>query len=346
MKPTFVLSLDTELIWGSFDHTSTEGFYRKYGDVRGAIREILTALEDHEMAATWAMVGHLFLDSCERGEDGRVHPEILRPQHAWFPGDWLRHDPASNRHAAPLWYGDDILALLRGARVPQEIACHSFSHVVFGDPGCSDAVADSELKACVRLAEEKGLELKSFVFPRNVEGHHALLAKHGFTSYRGQEPSWYRGLPGLLQRGAHFADQGLAVVPPVSLPQETLPGLFNIPASMLFLHRGGIRRAIPFASRVLKAKFGLHRAVFEGAIFHLWFHPFNFCVDRPGMIQALRSVLGEARRLRDQGRLQILTMGALTEGLRRSKDSDARSRPHGSGTHVGGERARAASAMN
>src|SRR5687767_9232224 len=104
-RGVFVLSLDTELAWGSFDHTPVAAFANRYPDLRGTIRRLLDLFERYELSATWAVVGHLFLDSCQRGGDGRAHPECLRPQYRWYPHDWLGADPCTDRHTDPLWYG-------------------------------------------------------------------------------------------------------------------------------------------------------------------------------------------------------------------------------------------------
>ena len=77
LRPTFVLSLDTELVWGSFDIFPPATFEARYPQIRSVIRGILDALVDREMGATWAVVGHLFLESCPRGTDHRAHPCLL-----------------------------------------------------------------------------------------------------------------------------------------------------------------------------------------------------------------------------------------------------------------------------
>ena len=315
MRPTFVLSLDKELVWGSRDHTSAPNFDRKYPDLRGVVRDLLTVLDEYAVPATWAVVGHLFLSSCAKDARGRAHPEIERPDYPWHPGDWFKADPCSDRARDPLWYGDDILDWIRNAKTPHEIGSHSFSHLIFGDAACSSVAAKSDLHACLEAARAKGITLKSFVFPRNREGHHQVLRDSGFTSYRGADPTWYRDFPRTLRKMSHFADQALALTPPVSLPVETLPGLWNIPGSMMLLHRGGIRRSIPIQTRVTKAKAGLRRAVAEGKIFHLWFHPFNLAHDRIAMFEALRGILSEAARLRDSGALDVRTMTGVAEAL-------------------------------
>ena len=79
MTGTFALTFDTELIWGSFDTLTPERFVQRYPDVRRIIDRTLPMLERYEVAATWAVVGHLFLRSCVRGASGLAHPELVRP---------------------------------------------------------------------------------------------------------------------------------------------------------------------------------------------------------------------------------------------------------------------------
>jgi peptidoglycan/xylan/chitin deacetylase (PgdA/CDA1 family) len=315
LRPTFVLSLDTELIWGSFDFASPDEFESSYPALRETIAVILTALEDYEIAATWAVVGHLFLDACARGADGRAHPGLPRPNLSWYPQDWFGKDPCSDRSHDPLWYGDDIVDSLVRSRVEQEIGCHSFAHVPFGDPGCPAELVHADLVECIKLAAERGLSLQSFVFPRNSEGHHAILREHGFIAYRGLDPTWFEPLPGQARRAARLIDYAVPIPPPVSRPVETQPGLWNVPGSMLLIGRRGARRLVPLASPVAKAKAGLGRAVRENKVFHLWLHPFNLANDRENMIGAFREILAEAVRLRDAGSLDIRTMGDLATHL-------------------------------
>lgn len=316
LRPTFVLSLDTELVWGSFDIVSPATFDAHYPELRKVIAGILEALQEREMAATWAVVGHLFLDSCSRGPDGRAHPDMPRPQLSWHPGDWYGQDPCSTRSLEPLWYGDDIVDLLLRARVPQEVGSHSFSHIPYGDPGCSAEVVDADLVQCTKLAAARGLTLRSFVFPRNSEGHHDLLRQHGFTAFRGEDTTWFENLPGQLSRAGRLADQALPVVaPPVTTPSEALPGLWNIPGSMLLIGRRGPRKLVPAAAPVAKAKAGLARAVRENKVFHLWFHPFNLAADRERALEGFRAILTEVARLRDSGVLDVRTMGDLAADL-------------------------------
>jgi len=321
VRPTFLLTFDLELVWGSFDHMSASQFEAVYPDVRGVIRDVLGLLETHGISATWAIVGHLFLSDCERGADGRAHPDLPRPAYSWRDEDWFADDPCTDRHRDPLWYGDDLVELLIGASVPQEIASHSFAHALYETPGCDSSVAAADLDACITLARQRGITLRSFVFPRNREGHHAVIRDHGFVAYRGVDPTWYRRIHGPLRRVAHVADEALGTTPPVTLPAETLPGLWNIPGSMMLYPRKGSRRFIPMATRRRRARSGLQRAVREGKVFHLWCHPFNLVHDRSAMLSLLDRLLAEAARLRTAGALDITTMGALAVSMQAAEES-------------------------
>src|SRR5579859_7458640 len=121
MTPTFVLILDKELVWGSLDHTSPEAWSRANPDPRGVVHELLRLLDEYGVPATWAVVGHLFLASCRRAPDGKVPPEIVRPNYDWHHGDWLRADPCTDALDDPLFYGADIVDMISGASAGHEI---------------------------------------------------------------------------------------------------------------------------------------------------------------------------------------------------------------------------------
>jgi peptidoglycan/xylan/chitin deacetylase (PgdA/CDA1 family) len=313
VTPTFTLTFDTELIWGSFDQVPPGRFELLYPDIRGTIDSILRLLDQYEVSATWAVLGHLYLSECRRDVSGIAHPELPRPRQSWRPGDWYSDDPCTDRRRDPLWYGDDILDTLLAARTPQEIGCHSFSHVLYGDPELTREAADADLRACIELAAARGITPRSFVFPRNSEGHHEALKAHGFTAYRGADPTWHARIHGPIGRAAHLVDQAAALPPPVSMPVETLPGLWNIPGSALLMHRTGARRLIPMASRIHKAQAGLQRAEATGGVFHLWTHPFNLASDPQFMVATLEAIVREAVKRRDRGTLVIEPMGAVAE---------------------------------
>jgi peptidoglycan/xylan/chitin deacetylase (PgdA/CDA1 family) len=301
MTGVFTLSLDFELLWGTRDLFGIEGFRRACEIEREQVFDrLLALLERHEIPATWCIVGHLFLDRCSG------HPQIVPPRHAWC-ADWFQHDPCSDETRQPLFYGRSLVEKIRSARVPQEIGSHSFSHVIFDDPGCSRDTARTELAACVEAARALGIDMRSFVFPRNAVGHLDVLREHGFTVYRGVQPGWHNRAPENVRRVVHLLEVMLASTPPVVLPERD-GDLWNVPASMIFFPANGLRKYIPMSIRVKRALRGLDAAVKQGRVFHLWLHPTNLSDEIDAMFEALDQIFVRARGLADQGKLRLLPM--------------------------------------
>jgi peptidoglycan/xylan/chitin deacetylase (PgdA/CDA1 family) len=308
-RGVFTLSLDFELIWGTLEDHGPEAFRAACERERDEVVDrLLDLFVEFEVPATWCTLGHLFLDRCAP-RDGAKHPEIVAPQRS-SGEDWFEYDPCTDEQADPVYYGRSLLEKVLACPVPQEIGCHSFSHVLFDR--CSSATAASELAECVRLAEDAGIELRSFAFPGNRVGHLDLLERFAFACYRGPEPSWYSqiGSPP-IRRLAHLFDVLAARRPPVTEPVEALPGLWNLPASMMYFPMHGRRRHIPVSRRVRRAVKGLDRAAEEKRVFHLWFHPTNLADEVDLMFAGLRSIFEHADRLRRGGDLTFAPMGAI-----------------------------------
>lgn len=312
-KGIFIISLDFELIWGTADLFGAEGFRRACEIERErVIDELLSLFAEFEFPATWCILGHLFLDKCEM-VNGQKHPEIVRPQHAWHPADWFQHDPCETENEHSVFVGRSLVEKIKNCPVKQEIGSHSFSHVIFADEGCSRATAESEMKECVRLAREMGINLESFAFPRNEVGHLDVLSEQGFSCYRGVEPNWYESakVPEKVRRILRLFDVLRAAKPPVVLPEKTESGLWNIPGSAIYFPMHGGRRHIPVSLRVKRAVKGLNAAAKEKKIFHLWFHPTNMADETEAMFSGLRQIMQHAARLRDKNELEFMTMGQL-----------------------------------
>lgn len=312
-RGVFTLSLDFELIWGELDLRGPEALREACERERTDVFDrLLELLGQFEIEATWCVVGHLMLDSCAAA-GGRTHPEIVRPQHAWHHGDWLRDDPASDESASPTFYARSLLERLLASPVPQEVGCHSFSHVIYGDPGCSEDAARTDLDACVRAARELGVTLRSFAFPRNRVGHLDVLREAGFTCFRGPEPTWHGGGGrGALARAGHIVDVLTAREAPLVEPRS-VDGLIDIPASMMYFPMHGVRRHLPVSRRVKRMVDGVRRAARDGGVFHLWFHPTNLVYEREAAFDGLRATLSAVADARRDGSLEVLPMARLAE---------------------------------
>jgi hypothetical protein len=319
-KGTMVLSLDLELSWGRFDKLSADALKAQSSEERKHIKSLLALLDRYEIPATWATVGHLMLENCARDPSGQAHADLSpQPRYSWFPKNWYDSDPCTNTLSDPGWYAPDIVEWIRLARVRHEIGSHSFGHIYYGDPECSSAIAMADLKAAVDVAASQGLTLTSFVFPRNQVGHLEVLKDFGMQAYRGIEPPLIRSGNRRLKKAVHFLDQLCALKPRPVRAEETLPGLWNIPGNHLYMARYGMRKMIPMASRVRKGQRGIDQAVANGELYHLWFHPFNLNGDSVAMLRGLEQIFSYAKRMREKGLLQILTMGDYARRLTEEK---------------------------
>jgi hypothetical protein len=189
--------------------------------------------------------------------------------------------------------------------------------VIFGDAGCAEASAESELAACVAAALPLGVAPRSFAFPRNRVGHAHLLRRHGFTCYRGPDPVWYAAWPAPLRRSLHLSEFLLRTAPPTVMPERAPDGLWNIPGSMIYLPIHGVRRHIPVSARVARAKKGIDAAIREQRIFHLWTHPTNLVDEMDAMLDGLREILAYADRRRRDGVLLAEPMAQIAEAAER-----------------------------
>jgi peptidoglycan/xylan/chitin deacetylase (PgdA/CDA1 family) len=305
-----VLSLDAELAWGFHDYETLPE--SRVAASRESWLQLLELLDDFDVPATWAVVGHLFLDSCD-GEHAD-HPT----SDGWFdpdPGTWEGRDE--------VWYGSKLVDAIENADVDHEIGSHTFSHVNMSE--VSREVASAEMRTCVELAEKRGLSVDSFVFPRNYVGNRDVLAAYGVKCYRGNQPRrWYDR--SLLGSAAKFLGWPTGTVAPkLVTPEEDEYGLVNLPASMfLFSYEGRLRAAAERLTEdpvVAMAKRGIDRAATEDAVFHVWLHPNNLTDERD--FDRIEAILEHVDVVRAQTGLSVETMGEIAADV---KDDEPRPR--------------------
>lgn len=268
----------------------------------------------YDIPATWAVVGHLFLEEC----DGRHHSHPLGPE-------WFGRDPGGSLDDYGLWYGRDLVEWVASADVDHEVASHSFSPVEFGPPGTGRDAAVAEVTASLRAAERHGVSLDSFVFPWNRVGHRDVLAEYGFECYRGGKPapsydgSRFRSVAKLLDW--YFGGES----PPVVTPAVDEYGLVEVPASTYLFSLEGLPRAVlePVWSDpvVTVAKRGVDRVGDGDGAFHMWLHPHNLL--QPDGRERLAAILSYVDERRAEGNVTVRTM--------REVAADSRDRPANEG---------------
>ena len=314
MAGTFVLSLDTELGWGTVDKYNPSKYLRHLEGTRDAISRLLGLFATYEIPVTWAMVGHLFLNECYRPDGLDSHPDVKTGRKLSNGLPWHSADPGTNRITDPFWYGDDILKMILEAKPRHEIGCHTFSHLPFDHPDVDATTVASQLSKCHQVASVANVKLRSFVFPRNRIRHEDLLGENGFISYRGIQENWYAKFPLHLRRAVSLGDRILCLTPTV-YPRNKLHirnGAVNIPASMYLMPPDGVRKFLPGSFRVRQAEKGLVKAVNSDAIFHLWFHPWN-AGGTPIIEDWLERILEKVSNFRTNNALRTMTMEQVAD---------------------------------
>ena len=192
-KAVCLISADVELAWAyRFSKQNKRSRERaiELGLLsRRNVPEILRLCETYQIPITWATVGHLFLESCQR-INGMAHSEIKRLPYfenqfwKYDSGDWFDDDPCTDFKTDTAWYCPDLIQQIIDSPVRHENGCHTFSHIDCRDGVCSDEVFLSEIEACKKAAKEFNINLKSFVHPGHQIGNLNNLYNAGFTSYR------------------------------------------------------------------------------------------------------------------------------------------------------------------
>jgi peptidoglycan/xylan/chitin deacetylase (PgdA/CDA1 family) len=301
---TVVLSIDAELAWGFHDFDTLPE--RRIRAAPDAWLALVAMLDEYDLPATWAVVGHLFLSEC----DG-THAD-----HPLSPG-WFDRDPGSES-GRPTWFGRELIEAVLDAEADHEIASHSFSHVEFGHPQTTREVAAREVQASIDAAAEMGLSLTSIVFPRNDVGHRDVLAAYGFESYRGgRSARWYD--TAITPRLGKLLDATLVrSSPPLSTPSVDEHGLVDVPASLCLFGFEGLARSVvePIGGDPIlrQATRGIDAAVDADGVFHLWLHPNDLVGERER--GRLRRVLAHVAARRADADLTVKTMAEVAAETR------------------------------
>ena len=292
------ISLDFELAWGSLYSRRAGRNFVQFGlREREQMPRILAALDEFHVPATWATVGHLFLEKCTAGSDGRAHhgmPRIMPFENErWIfqEGDWFQFDPCTDVRRDPAWYGPDLIEKVLASKENHELGCHSFSHPSFGQ-NCPRLVAEAEVEACAQAMAPYGLRPTTWVFPRHEEGNFEALAAKGVGIVR--------AFPGPASC--------------ISLPILRPDHMWGVHVS------SAVDRGLDwsFDQRLKRLQGFVDAAAKERLAAHIWLHP---SLSDDDINRVFKPFLRHCAARRDEGKIDALTMEQLVTATR---DADAR----------------------
>ncbi len=291
------MSLDCEGKWGMADSIGPEHNFITHRALVDAYTAIIGSLDKRGLKATFAFVGAFTLTDAQRLSFlPRVKETLYRGK------NWNRNFLADyNRGNLDGWFCPEALAM--AVRSGHEIASHGFTHVPFDDPEMPLDCINAELSNATALAEIQGVRLETFVYPRNLVRHSNLLADHGLIAYRGNLTKTSRIMS--LVREANICEK--------SQEHGAQEGrIFRIPAGHFFNWRHGARKLIPKAATARRWKSILDDACQTKGVAHLWLHPHNV-ISGPGTLGVLDQVLDLVAKMRDMGKIQVLTQRDYTK---------------------------------
>lgn len=278
-KAAVSISADFEMSWawrGRLSSIETEEMGRRERD---NVPLILQILNEFKVPITWATVGHLFLDSCERGKCGRAHAEMHRPlKNDLWNGDWYVHDPCTNYKMNPNWYCPDLIQQIIESDVRHEIGTHSFSHINCLPDYASEALIRNEIEKCRAAMDRFGIKPRSMAYPNNKMGYLDVLSREGIIGVRKRDPKVLLSFPVRSDEGTYQVIETLSLGKP------------------------------RFCRFIDKTRILLDLAIKRNAVFCVWFHP---SVSREILINEFREMVKEMSSKREQGLIWIATIEEL-----------------------------------
>jgi peptidoglycan/xylan/chitin deacetylase (PgdA/CDA1 family) len=302
-KSYFIISLDTELSWGPTTVKNLIFLKQNGPKVRKTINYLLKLFNENNIAATWAVVGHLFLEECEK-EKCITWKNI---NEFGYKKEWYL-DPYSNLKKSPLFYGKDIVETILNSKIEQEIGYHSYSHPRFIE--IPKEMAEIEIKQSKQIEKQWNIKLKSFVFPRNEIAYVDILKKYDFKIYRGKNAGIYNPEESNIVMRKMKAGISKILASPVEA--EWKNGIWEIKGSMFFCDPQIPQSIIP------KAKIGLNQAILNKKVFHIWLHPWNLLLY-PKLKKDLKIFLEYVSKKRKDGKIDVVTMVELAELLNHNR---------------------------
>lgn len=287
-----ILSLDMELAWGlqKLNESRLDTLKMDKSAGRNAVSFAIDALEEYDIPATWAIVGHLLLHSCSQDSHFRS-PRI----------DDV--DPYSDVERTPLYYAPDLVERIIASSTGHEIAGHSFSHPDFTELTRSETRL--ELKAMRQTFDQRDISVKTLVHPGIQIEHLDLLPEYGLTAYAESCSETGETFRSGIRR--MFKLDGKFFTVPTVDPYVDEQGLVAVPRSRLlrderwgWLNPSRLRHGITSA---------------ESGYIHLTFHPHNLVYDK-FLRRNLTNILRILDKFRDRGMVEVVTIGELADQLR------------------------------
>lgn len=278
MKPIFIISFDCEGKWGMADCiTDHHQHHFTEENIAYVYRKILSLLDKYELVATFAFVGLFSLSVDEYKKNFNLH-NVSVAHYRWLQA-FLDDE---KREIWEGWFSPKAFDMVRNNR-KHEIASHGFTHIPLASSLVSSEVMKYELDNMKKIAEIKGVENKTLVYPRNLIGYPDKLKDYKIIGYRNCLAS--KMLPifnlarefNILQHAHQFN---------IAITDDCVV----IPAGYMLNWRASMRKTIPMFVTKLRWQHIVRDAIENTKVVHLWTHPHNF-IDGSDQFKLFEEVL-------------------------------------------------------
>ena len=316
MKGALIVSLDFELFWGVQDVETLEGYGKNVLGTWDAIPKLLQLFNEYQIHATWATVGFMFAQNYAElikyfpeEKDRPSYKNEMRSSYRCF------EEVAVNEDNRRYFYGLELINEI-AKHDGQEIGSHTFSHYYCDEIGQNLEQFYADMHAAKTIAQDKGYDLKSFVFPRNqsVDEYVRILENLGYTSYRSMAENWihHKVKKGIIRRGLRLLDVYLPLTGSNTyLPKES-KGIINFPGSNMYKPKC---KSLFFLEwmKILRIKQQMKKAAKKGTIYHLWWHPHNIGANTEFHLKQLAEIFAHYQKLKNKYDMQSLNMAEAVD---------------------------------
>lgn len=321
------ISLDFELHWGVLPSYTVEQYKQNLEGTADSVEKSLRLFQEYEIHATWATVGFLFYEGVAKLlEDLPVDiPAYSDPKmNSYLYLSTLNEDYAGHFHFAP-----ELIDKI--AKVPhQEIGTHTFSHYFCLEEGQRPEQFRADLDAAKRAAANRGIELKSIVFPRNQynQSYLGICKEFGISNIRGC-PKHYAYAPRdrkadkrLDIRAIRLLDSYLNVTGQQTIQPSMVDGIVDVPATRQY--KPYVRKLRKFEKfKVNRIKQEMTSAAQKQETYHLWWHPHNLGNHVDENIDQLQSIFQHYENLNSTYGMRSLNMREIGEVVVACSDKQA-----------------------
>ncbi|MCF6279258.1 MAG: polysaccharide deacetylase family protein [Flavobacteriaceae bacterium] len=320
---TFVISLDYEIHWGTFDAMTLDEYGNNLKNVNSVIDRLLELCGKYKVKLTFATVGMLFAKNKE--ELLKFNPsQIPTYEDKALDAYKLIDKIGNNEEEDKLHYAQSVIKRIKNM-TNHEIGTHTYSHYNCLVSGQTLEQFEEDIIAAKNIGKHLDIDVKSIVFPKNQvnEPYLNVCEKHEILSYRGTEQSFIYNtkhkhikkyivplirLTRLMDGYINVTGHNTYNVEKVNKHKNQI---INLPSSR-FLRPYFPKLKFLEKLKVRRITKSMRYAAKNNELYHLWWHPHNFGVNADENFKNLEEIFKEFKKLNKKYNFQSNTMAELT----------------------------------